>query len=133
MKKRLIGLMAAVVICLFAGAAIALAQDATTVNVFGVEVDLTQVDALVAILSGAVVTLITQFVKTKVKFFSEGPGAFLLTVIVCAASTGIYFLIINPMSPWNWITYLIYSGVVLGESTGYFHLYKKITKTPSTN
>ena len=133
MKKRLVGLVAAVVIVLFAGAVVALAQETNTVNVFGVEVDLTQVDALVAILSGAIVTLITQFVKTKVNFFSEGPGAFLLAVIVCAASTGIYFLVINPMSPWNWITYLIYSGVVLGESTGYFHLYKKITKTPTTS
>lgn len=133
MKKRLIGIMAALVILLFAGAAVALAQESTTVVVFGVEVDLTLVDALVVFLGGGIVTTVTQLIKSKVKFFAEGPGAFLLAAILTAITTGVFLIVIHPLSPWSWITYLVYAAVVLGESTGLFHLYKKVAGVPTTS
>jgi len=133
MKKRLIGLMAALFLILFAGAAIALAQDNTSVIVFGVEIDLIHVDALVALLGGGIVSAFTQIIKKKVAFLSGGVGAFILTLLMTFATTAVYFLLINPMVPWSWITYLIYGAVVLGEATSYFHLYKKVTHTPTTS
>lgn len=110
----------------------ALAQEPTTVTVFGLEIDVTAVDAIIAILAGAVVTFITQIIKSKVKYLSEGVGAFLLATFVCFATTAVYFLLVNPMVPWNWLVYLAYAGAVLGESTGYFHFYKKVSGTPTT-
>ena len=133
MKKRLLGLMAAVVIVLFAGAVLALAQETTTVSVFGVEIDFTTIDTIVLLLGGGIVTLIVQFIKKKIGFVAEGVGAFLLTFATCFGTTAVYFLVLNPMSPWDWLKFIIYGVAVLGESTGYFHLYKKITKTPATN
>jgi hypothetical protein len=110
----------------------ALAQESTTVSIFGVQIEVTTVDALVALLGGGLVTLIVQFLKTKIKVIATGVGAFVFTVFVTFAATAIYFLVIHPMVPWVWLQYIVYAGAVLGESTGWFHLYKKVTGTPTT-
>ncbi|MEN6560879.1 MAG: hypothetical protein ABFD52_08910 [Acidobacteriota bacterium] len=110
----------------------ALAQETTTVSIFGVEIDVSVVDAVVSILAGGIVTLIVQFLKKKIKFIGEGVGAFFFTIFTTGAVTAIYFLLLHPMHPWEWLKYAVYAGAILGESTGWFHLYKKATGTPST-
>lgn len=110
----------------------ALAQETTTISVFGVQIEVTTVDAIVALLGGGLVMLIVQFLKSKIKIIAEGIGAFVFTILVTFAATAVYFLALHPMVPWIWLQYLVYSAAVLGESTGWFHLYKKVSGTPST-
>jgi hypothetical protein len=69
--------------------------------------------ALVAILAGAVVTFLTQILKTKVKFLAEGAGAFLFATVVCFATVAVYFLVIHPMVPWVWLKCLVYAAAGL--------------------
>lgn len=123
MKKISLAIAALLVIVLFAVPMFA--AETTTVTVFGVELQVTVVDAIMALLSGGLVTFLTQVLKSKLK--SSGVIAFAITLVMCAGTTAVYFLVINPMSPWNWVIYVTYVATVLGESTGYYHLYKKIT------
>lgn len=134
MKKNrsliLVGLFALAL--LFIAPLAVMAQETTTVNFLGVKLEITTLDAIVALLGGGLVTLIVQFLKTKIKIFAAGVGAFIFTLIVAFGGTAAYFLILHPMSPWSWTTYLAYGAAIVGESTGWFHAYKKVTGTSST-
>ena len=136
MKKSLARLMLVGMLVLVGLAFVAmpaLAQtEPTTVTVFGVQIEVTTVDAVVSILAGGIVTLIVQFLKKKIEFIAKGVGAFIFTIFTTGTVTAVYFLLLHPMHPWDWLKYAVYAGAVLGESTGWFHLYKKATGTVST-
>lgn|GEM_PF-2047660 len=127
----LVGLLALVGISFIAMPVLAQTEP-TIVSVFGVQIAVTTVDAIVAILGGGLITLVVQFLKKKLKLIAQGVGAFIFTILTTGAVTAVYFLVIRPMSPWDWLKYAVYTGAILGESTGWFHLYKKATGTPST-
>ena len=136
MKTRLAALVLALVVIL-ATPILALAQDpppdpVQTVTIFGKTIEVTTLDGIAFLLSGGLVTLIVQFLKKKIKVFATGVGAFFFTVLSTFIVTGAYFLFLHPMNPWDWIKFLICGAAVLGESTGWFHLYKKASGTPST-
>lgn len=127
--KKTLGILALIFFVALFAAPIFAADEATTVTVFGVTLQVASLDAIVALLAGSVVTVLTQLLKKKISFLSGGVGAFLLTVAMTFGTTALYFLVINPMNPWNTVTYVIYSVAVLGESTGYYHLYSKLSGT----
>ena len=88
-----------------------------------VEVEPTKVEAILAIFGGGLVTLVTQGLKKLFKatgFFSG-----IITGFVAVATTGVYFLVVDPLKPWNWLVFGIYAFVIFGEATTWWHLYRK--------
>lgn len=76
------------------------------------------VQAIMALVTGGIVTIIVQFIKTKLNI--TGTWAVVLTGAVCAACTAVYFLWIAP--PFSLVPFVIYAVVVFGEATGFYHL-----------
>ena len=91
-------------------------------NIFGIIVDPLVVAAIMAIFTGGIVSLIAQLIKNALHL--EGAGAVILTGLLSAACTAVYFLIIAP--PLILGTFVVYTIVVFGEATGYYHF--KLTK-----
>jgi hypothetical protein len=84
-------------------------------------VDPTTVEAILVILGGGIVTLITQVLKKALK--AEGFLVLMITGIVGIGVVAVYFLFIQP--PLVLVEFLLYSVVVFGEATGLYHLYQK--------
>jgi hypothetical protein len=135
MKTRFSGLLAALAVLVFlftpafsrpadpAPATLAMSQDDPAP--VPVEVDPNIVTAILALVSGGIASLITQIVKKALKL--KGVGAGILTAVACIACTGIYFLIIAPMHPFQVLPFALYVFVVFGEATGYYHFGKLFT------
>jgi len=86
-------------------------------------VDVLAVQGIMALVSGGIASLVTQLLKGKVQFFASGIGAVVLTALVCLASTAIYFQWVAPLAvPFTLVNFAIYSVVVFGEATGFYHL-----------
>lgn len=135
MKKRFLGILAAFAVIAFfftpcfarpvdpAPETAALIQDEGAA--VPIEIDQDIVIAIMALVSGGIASLITQLVKKALKL--EGVGAGILTAVACIACTGIYFLIIAPMHPFQLLPFALYAFVVFGEATGYYHFGKLFT------
>jgi len=89
----------------------------------GPTVNPVKVSAILLLATGGVAALLTQLAKSWFKW--TGTLAVILNGFVGVVCTGIYFLLIDPMSPWNWVSFVLYSVVVFGEATAYYHFYAK--------
>jgi hypothetical protein len=76
------------------------------------------VNAIMALVTGGIASLITQVIKKALKL--EGVGAFILTAVICTACTAFYFLVLMP--PFVIFTALLYDAVVFGEASGLYHI-----------
>ena len=85
--------------------------------IFGITVDPVVVASILALVTGGVASLIVQIIKNALKI--SGFGAIILTAVVCLGCTAVYFLLIAP--PFVLGAFLLYSIVVFGEATGYYH------------
>lgn len=88
-------------------------------NIFGVVIDPLVVTAIVSLVGGGIASLITQIIKNALKI--SGVAAVVLTAVVCLGCTAVYFLIIAP--PFILGSFIVYSVVVFGEATGYYHFF----------
>jgi len=134
MKKRFLGLLAAIAVIVFLFPSFARPTELAPVTrvlsqdegaAVPVEVDPNIVTAILALASGGIASLITQIIKKALKL--EGVGAAILTAFVCIACTGIYFLLIAPMHPFQVLPFALYVFVVFGEVTDYYHFGKLFT------
>jgi uncharacterized membrane protein YeaQ/YmgE (transglycosylase-associated protein family) len=89
----------------------------------GPTIDPTAMEAILIILSGGVVTLVTQLLKNKLGW--TGFLAQILSGVIGIAVVGVYFLFINP--PFELAKFALYAVVVFGEATGLYHFYQKRT------
>ena len=78
------------------------------------------VQAIMALVTGGIASFITQLIKKALHL--TGPGAVVLTAVVCLVCTGGYFILIAP--PFVFLNFIIYAVVVFGEATGYYHLFQ---------
>jgi hypothetical protein len=86
-------------------------------------VDPLAIQGIMALVSGGVASLITQLLKGKIQFFASGVGAVVLTALACLACTAIYFQWVAPAAvSFTLVNFAIYSVVVFGEATGFYHL-----------
>jgi hypothetical protein len=84
-------------------------------------IDPITMDALLILITGGIVTTITQIIKSLLK--ATGTLALILTGLIAVAATAAYFFIINP--PFDLVKFAFYAVVIFGEATGYYHLYRK--------
>ena len=94
------------------------AQDAE-----GPSIDPTSLEAILVIVSGGVVALVTQLLKKKLGW--TGTLARILDGAIGVVVVGVYFLFINP--PFDLVRFALYSAVIFGESSGFYHLVPKRT------
>jgi hypothetical protein len=86
-------------------------------TIFGVVVNPVTLAAIVSLVGGGIVSLLTQLIKNTLHL--AGVGAVILTAVICLICTGGYFLIVAP--PFIFGTFLVYSIAVFGIATGYYH------------
>jgi uncharacterized membrane protein YeaQ/YmgE (transglycosylase-associated protein family) len=89
----------------------------------GPALDPTTVEAILVIVTGGVVSLLTGVLKNLLKV--TGVMAQVLAGIVGVAVVGVYFIFLHP--PFQLATFALYSVVIFGEATGWYHLYKRST------
>ena len=84
-------------------------------------VDPTTLEAILVIVSGAVVALATQVLK---KFLGwTGTLARVLDGGIGVVVVAVYFLFLNP--PFDVFRFILYALVIFGESSGFYHLVKR--------
>lgn len=88
----------------------------------GPSIDFSTMEAILVLVTGGIVTMITGLLKTALKV--TGTLAVILTGVVAVGATAVYFLFINP--PLVLATFALYAVVIFGEATGYFHFYQKV-------
>jgi hypothetical protein len=87
--------------------------------------DPTQMEAILVLVAGGVVTLITAGLKKLTG--ATGVLARILTGVIAIGATAIYFFFISP--PFVLVKFLLYAVAIFGEATGYYHFYQKKTPT----
>lgn len=120
MKRRIILTLS--ILAIVAGVAVAgvaLAQDPEPLA--GPSLDPTTMEAILVLVGGAIVTLITEGLKKLTK--ATGILAILETGFVAVATVGVYFLFFNP--PFILAKFALYGVAIFGEATGFFHFYQK--------
>lgn len=84
-------------------------------------VDPTTLEAILVILSGAVVSLVTQVLKKVLGW--TGTLARVLDGAIGVVVVAVYFLFLNP--PFDIFRFILYALVIFGESSGFYHLVKR--------
>lgn len=84
-------------------------------------IDPITMDALILLVTGGIVTTITQLIKAATK--ATGTLALVITGAVAVLATGGYFFIIDP--PFELVKFIFYGVVVFGQATGLYHFYRK--------
>ena len=87
--------------------------------------DPTQMEAILVLVAGGVVTLITEILKKITK--ATGVLARILTGVIAIGATAVYFFFLAP--PFILTKFLLYAVAIFGEATGYYHFYQKKTPT----
>lgn len=88
----------------------------------GPSIELTTFEAIMVLVTGGIVTMITGLLKTALKV--TGTLATILTGVVAVGATAVYFLFINP--PFALATFALYAVAVFGQATGYYHFYQRV-------
>jgi hypothetical protein len=108
---------------LFLAVLVLLAVPVLAQTTTGPTIDPTTVEAILVIVGGGIAALITQLLKGAFKL--TGFGALLLAGVVGIGATAAYFLFIHP--PFEFWSFVLYSLVIFGEATGFYHFYQKRT------
>lgn len=87
--------------------------------------DPTQMEAILVLVAGGVVTLITEVLKKITK--ATGVLARILTGVIAIGATAVYFLFLSP--PFVLAKFILYAVAIFGEATGFYHFYQKRTTT----
>lgn len=87
----------------------------------GPSLDPTTMEAILVLVGGGIVTLLTEGFKKLTK--ATGILAVLETGFVAVLATGFYFLVLHP--PFDLAKFILYGVAIFGEATGYFHFYQK--------
>jgi hypothetical protein len=112
MRKRLFLFLAVVLL-------LALPVMAQTTE--GPSVDPTTLEAILVIVSGVIVSMVTQVLKKVLGW--TGALARVLDGGIGIVVVAVYFLFLNP--PFDMFRFILYALVIFGESSGFYHLVKR--------
>ena len=87
----------------------------------GPSIDPTTLEAILVIVSGVVVSMVTQVLKKVLGW--TGTLARVLDGGIGVVVVAVYFLFLNP--PFDVFRFILYALVIFGESSGFYHLVKR--------
>ena len=84
-------------------------------------VDPTTLEAILVLISGVVVSLVTQALKKILGW--TGTLARVLDGAIGIVVVAVYFQFLNP--PFDMLRFVLYALIIFGESSGFYHLVKR--------